>query len=153
MRTSLGSALVVAAFAAGYLASHFTHDAQAQGSPPPLTPQIIDVGGMQDEQIGPLIPNTELRTRNLVVTEWGTVGVQAGNIFKHYHADANEVQFILEGAGTFWLGDKEVPIKAGDLIVIPKGTHHAGNKPNLGRFKALAIKLPPQRPDDTKRVD
>ena len=153
MRAKLASTLVVVAFAAGYASSHVSRDAQAQTPPAPLAPQIIDIANMADEQIGPIVPNTELRTRTLVATEWGTVGIQAGNVFKHYHADANEVQYIIEGAGSFWLGDKEVQIKAGDLIVIPKGTHHAGNKPSTGRFKALAIKMPPQRSDDTKRVD
>lgn len=153
MRKVVIAASVAAAFASGYVASRIVPDALAQGVASGLTAQIIDISGMSDEQIGPLIPNTELRTRTLVATEWGTVGVQAGNIFKHYHADANELQYIIEGTGSFWLGDKEVQIKPGDLVIIPKGVHHAGSKPSTGRFKALAIKLPPQRSDDTKRVD
>jgi mannose-6-phosphate isomerase-like protein (cupin superfamily) len=37
--------------------------------------------------------------------------------------------------------------------VIPKGTPHGGNKP-IGRpMKAIAIKTPPQAPDDTKLLD
>ncbi len=153
MRKVVLAASVAAAFVSGYVASRIVPDALAQGAASGLTAQIIDISGMSDEQIGPLIPNTELRTRTLVATEWGTVGVQAGNIFKHYHADANELQYIIEGTGSFWLGDKEVQIKPGDLVIIPKGVHHAGSKASTGRFKALAIKLPPQRSDDTKRVD
>ena len=153
MRATLASTLVVTAFVAGYAASQLTRPAGAQTPSTAITTQIIDISGMADEQIGPIIPNTELRTRTLISTEWGTIGIQAGNIFKHYHADANEVQYIIEGTGSFWLGDKEVQIKPGDLVSIPKGTHHAGSKPSTGRFKALAIKMPPQRPDDTKRVD
>ena len=151
MRGTIIGLSLVAAFAAGYGASRLTTDARAQ--PGGMTAQIFHLADMKDEEIGPIVPNTELRTRNLIVTEWGTVGVQAGNVFKHFHADANEVQFIIEGTGSFWLGDKEVQIKPGDLISIPKGTHHAGNRPSTGRFKAIAIKMPPQRPDDTKRVD
>ena len=49
---------------------------------------------------------------------------------KHMHPNTNEIQYILEGTGTIWLGDKEVQVKPGDLIVIPKGTaawrHQAG---------------------------
>jgi mannose-6-phosphate isomerase-like protein (cupin superfamily) len=43
-----------------------------------------------------------------------------------------------------------VHVKPGDLIVIPKGTAHAGTKPDgNGRpFKAIAIKTPPQPAND-----
>ena len=83
-----------------------------------------------------------------------TISVQDGNVPKHMHANANEMQYILEGTGTIWLGDKEVKVKPGDLVVIPKGTaawrHQArGAAP----FKAIAIKTPPQAPDDTKLLD
>ena len=64
-----------------------------------------------------------------------------------------EMQFVLEGTGTVWLGDKEVTVKPGDLIVIPKGTPHGGNKPNGRAIKSIAIKTPPQAPDDTKLLD
>ncbi|MGY4314246.1 hypothetical protein [Bradyrhizobium sp. JR3.5] len=39
------------------------------------------------------------------------------------------------------------------LIVIPKGTPHGGTKPNGRAIKAIAIKTPPQAPDDTKLLD
>ena len=39
------------------------------------------------------------------------------------------------------------------LIIIPKGTHHAGTEATSGRFKALAIKIPPQGPTDTTFVN
>ena len=52
---------------------------------------------------------------------------------KHMHPNANEIQYILEGTGTIWLGDKEVQVKPGDLVVIPHGTaawrHQAGRAP------------------------
>ena len=43
-------------------------------------------------------------------------------------------------------------MKPGDLVIIPKGTVHAGSQASERRFRVLAIKLPPQRPDDTHRV-
>jgi mannose-6-phosphate isomerase-like protein (cupin superfamily) len=140
-----------AAFVAGLVAARIAPPAEAQ-SPTGLEPRIVNFKTMTDEEIGPLITNTDLRTRTLVATEQGTVAVQSGNVFKHFHADANEIQLILDGAGSFWLGDREVQVKAGDLIIIPKGTVHAGSRATEGRFRALAIKLPPQRPDDTHRV-
>jgi mannose-6-phosphate isomerase-like protein (cupin superfamily) len=68
------------------------------------------------------------------------------------HPNTNEFQYILEGTGTIWLGDKEVHVKPGDLVVIPKGTAHAGTKPDGRPFKAIAIKTPPQPPGDTKML-
>lgn len=156
MRMPIIAAGFVAAFAAGYGAARLDGDAHAQTPAPApmgLTAQIIDIAGMTDEQIGPLVPNADLRTRLLGGTEHGTVAVQSGNVVKHFHADAHEIQYIVDGAGSFWLGDKEHQIKAGQLIIIPKGTVHAGSKATTGRYKAIAFKMPPQRPDDTKRVD
>jgi quercetin dioxygenase-like cupin family protein len=43
-------------------------------------------------------------------------------------------------------------VKAGDLVIIPRGTPHAGSRATTGRFRALAIKLPPQRAGDTVPV-
>jgi hypothetical protein len=39
------------------------------------------------------------------------------------------------------------------LIIIPRGTPHAGTEATIGRFKALAIKIPPQDPKDTTFVN
>ena len=72
---------------------------------------------------------------------------------KHLHPNANEMQYILEGTGTIWLGDKEVQVKPGDLVIIPKGTPHGGTKPDGRTIKAIAIKTPPQAPDDTKLLN
>lgn len=44
-------------------------------------------------------------------------------------------------------------MKPGDLVNIPKSTAHGGTKPISGQVKAIAIKTPPQAPDDTKLLD
>ena len=82
-----------------------------------------------------------------------TISIQDGSPPKHLHPNANEIQYILEGTGTIWLGDKEVTVKPGDLVVIPKGTPHGGTKPDGRTIKAIAIKTPPQAPDDTKMLN
>ncbi|MFT8245335.1 cupin domain-containing protein [Roseomonas sp. BN140053] len=160
MRRSVLCGSLVAAFAAGLLAARVAPPAEAQPSvpaaaqpaPPALTPQIINLLALSEEEIGPLVNNTDLRSRTLVATEQGTVAVQSGNVLKHFHADANEIQLVLDGAGSFWLGEREVQVRAGDLIIIPRGTVHAGSRASTGRFRALAIKLPPQRANDTHPV-
>ena len=89
-------------------------------------------------------------TRCSFRVDGATVSIQDGNTPKHLHTNANEMQYILEGTGTIWLGDKEVPVKPGDLVIIPKGTPHGGTKPDGRTIKAIAIKTPPQAPDDIK---
>ena len=61
-----------------------------------------------------------------------TISIQVGNVPKHMHPNTNEIQYILDGTGTIWLGDKEVTVKPGDLVIIPKGTPHGGTKPISG---------------------
>jgi len=140
-------------FAAGVFAAHMVPSASAQtGSPAPaapLTARIVNLAAMSEDEIGPLINKTDLRSRTLVATENGTVALQSGNVFKHFHEGSDEIQFILDGAGSFWLGDREVQVKPGDLIIVPRGTPHAGSHATTGRFRAIAIKLPPQRANDT----
>ena len=45
------------------------------------------------------------------------------------------------------------PGQPGDLVVSPKGTAHGGTKPDGRTIKAIAIKTPPQAPDDTKMLN
>jgi quercetin dioxygenase-like cupin family protein len=114
-----------------------------------LTPEIIDLSALTDAQIGPQLKNVgTIRSKTFVATPNGTVALQAGNAPKHTHADSDEIQYIIAGTGTFWLGNKVENIHPGDLIIIPKGTPHAGSVASSGEFRALAIKLPPQAKGD-----
>jgi mannose-6-phosphate isomerase-like protein (cupin superfamily) len=81
-----------------------------------------------------------------------TAALQTGNAAKHYHADANEIQIVLEGTGTEWLGDQQVSLKPGMMIVIPKGTNHAGWTVTSGPVMLISIKTPPQDPSDVHFV-
>jgi mannose-6-phosphate isomerase-like protein (cupin superfamily) len=117
---------IAAAFAAGCGATHLLIPALAAES---STAQIIHVPEMNGEALG-LPSGTELRSRTFVSADGATVGVQEGNTPKHMHLNANEMQYILEETGTLWLGDKEVQVKPGDLVIIPKGMPHGGTKPD-----------------------
>jgi quercetin dioxygenase-like cupin family protein len=153
MRLPLACAGLAVAFTAGLLASHIVPSAGAQPAPaPPMQARIINLTAMTEEEIGPLVANTDLRSRTLVVTPEGTIAVQSGNVIRHTHEDANEIQFILAGEGSFWLGEREVQVKPGDFIIIPKGTVHAGSRASTGRFRSIAIKLPPQQQGDMHPV-
>jgi mannose-6-phosphate isomerase-like protein (cupin superfamily) len=133
------------------LAQHVMSEANAQAGST-LQPAMIDLAGMKHDDI-PNTPNPEMHGKTLVVTPSGTVGIQSGNVKKHFHADADEIQYIIEGSGAMWLGKERHDFKAGTLIIIPKGTPHGGTIVTSGPVKAIAIKLPPQKPDDAHFVD
>ncbi|MFL9865658.1 cupin domain-containing protein [Paraburkholderia fungorum] len=153
MRRTLYLAALPATFVAGMFASHLGTLARAQASDAPLTAQIVDLAALTDADLGQQIPNMgTLRSKGLVVTPNGTVAVQTGNVPRHTHRGSDEIQYVISGSGTFWLGNEQRQIHAGDLIIIPKGTVHAGSESTGGEFKVLSIKLPPQAPGDMQMV-
>ena len=137
------------AFAAGCGVTHFLRPALAAEN---IVAQIINTGEMEGDKLGNANP-IGFRSKMFVAADGMTISIQDGNVPKHMHPNTNEFQYILEGTGTIWLGDKEVTVKPGDLVVIPKGTPHGGSKPNGRAIKAIAIKTPPQAPDDTKMLN
>jgi quercetin dioxygenase-like cupin family protein len=153
MQRMIYLATIPAAFVAGLFVSHSIPLAWAQAPAPKISAQIIDLAAMTDAEIGPQVSGMgTLRSKLLVVTPGGTVAIQSGNVPKHYHLGSNEIQYVISGSGTFWLGNEQRQIHPGDLIIVPKGTVHAGNVATSGEFKVLAIKLPPQAPGDTHMV-
>ncbi|WP_029078797.1 cupin domain-containing protein [Bradyrhizobium sp. th.b2] len=138
-----------AAFAAGCGVTHVLRPALAAES---ITAQVIHTGEMEGDKLGDA-NKVGFRSKMFVSADGATVSIQDGNVPKHLHPNTNEMQFVLEGTGTIWLGDKEVTVMPGDLIVIPKGTPHGGNRPDGRAIKSIAIKTPPQAPDDTKLLD
>ncbi|WP_407166168.1 cupin domain-containing protein [Bradyrhizobium sp. ORS 111] len=140
---------LVAGFAAGCGVSHLLWPALAANV---ITAQIIHTGEMEGDQLG-AANKVGFRSKMFVSADGATVSIQDGNVPKHMHPNTNEIQYVLEGTGTIWLGDKEVTVKPGDLVVIPNGTPQGGNKPQGRPIKAIAIKTPPQAPDDVKLLD
>ena len=151
MNRTIFFASVGLAFVAGCGAARWLPQARAADA---LTPQIIHVSELSGDALGPVMapPVAGLRSKTFVSAEGMTIAVQVGPVPKHQHDNSHEFQYILEGTGTIWLGDKEVRVKPGDLVVIPKGTPHGGTKPDSGDFKSIAIKTPPQVAGDTKML-
>jgi mannose-6-phosphate isomerase-like protein (cupin superfamily) len=141
------AAAVLVAFGAGFGAAHLT--APVAAATVPLTAQAIDLGAITQSDLTPVTPGNPVRARGLVSQDGMTLGIQIGPASKHYHADANEIQYVVDGTGTEWLGDKQVALKPGILLIIPKGTPHGGTVETTGHIKLIAIKTPPQAPDDT----
>jgi mannose-6-phosphate isomerase-like protein (cupin superfamily) len=140
---------IAAAFAAGCGMTHLLRPAVAAEN---ITAQIIHLGDLDGDALGPANAGG-MRSKMLGSADGATISVQDGNVGKHMHPHTNEIQYILAGTGTIWLGDKEVRVKPGDLVIIPKGTPHGGTKPDGRTLKAIAIKTPPQAPDDTKMLN
>lgn len=126
--------------------------AAAPAAPAPVTPQIVNMGSMTPDEIGPVIAEMgTLRTKTLVTTANGTVGIQVGTVAKHTHTYSDEIQYVMSGTATVWLDNAPREVRAGDLIAIPHGVVH-GTLTTSTDFKAMAIKLPPQRAGDTHKV-
>jgi mannose-6-phosphate isomerase-like protein (cupin superfamily) len=94
-----------------------------------------------------------MNTRMLVATSNATIQLQSRNVKKHMHPLTDEIQYIIEGSGSMWLGNERKEFKPGSIIIIPKGTAHAGSMVSSGPVKALAIKIPPQPATDTVVLD
>ena len=152
-RTAVAIALLLA-FVAGLAMSPFAHElvSRAHAAAPPITSAVIDLAAIKHADL-PKTSNPEMNTSMLVVTDNATVQLQSGNVKKHIHPKTDEIQYIIEGSGEMWLGNERKPFKPGTIIIIPKGTAHAGTIVSSGPVKALAIKIPPQPPDDTVFVD
>ena len=140
---------IAAAFAAGCGVTHVLRPALAADT---ISAQVIHTGDLEGDKLG-MPSGTGMRSKLFVAADGMTISIQDGNVGKHMHPNTNEIQYILDGTGTIWLGDKEVRVKPGDLVVIPKGTPHGGTKPDGRTLKAIAIKTPPQAPDDTKMLN
>lgn len=146
MNRLVASISIAAAFAAGCGVTHVLRPALAAEE---IMAQVIHTGELSDEGLGAANAGG-MRSKLFVKADGSTISVQNGVVAKHMHPNTNEIQYVLEGSGTIWLGDKQVQVKAGDLIVIPKGTAHGGATTPM---KAIAIKTPPQAPDDTKMLN
>ena len=151
--TTLGIA-VAAAFCAGLVIQPAIRYSvtEARAAAAPLTPTVIDLAALKHADL-PATPNAEMNGRPLVVTDNATVAIQSGNVKKHMHPKTDEIQYIIEGSGSMWIGGERKEFKAGTLLIIPKGTAHAGTIVTNGPIKALAIKIPPQPADDTVFLD
>jgi mannose-6-phosphate isomerase-like protein (cupin superfamily) len=111
-------------------------------------PAVIHVSKLTAADFPAKAPNATVAVKMVAVADGAAAQVQTGHTAKHYHANSNEMQYIVSGSGMFWLGDKQVPVGPGDLIIIPKGTAHG----MMSDYTALAIKSPPQDPTDAHPV-
>jgi mannose-6-phosphate isomerase-like protein (cupin superfamily) len=60
----------------------------------------------------------------------------------HAHRGMDKVYSVVEGEGVFLLQDRELPMRAGDLLVAPEGVPHGVRNTGQGRLLVLAILAP-----------
>ena len=60
----------------------------------------------------------------------------------HAHAGMDKVYQVLEGNGVFLLKDRELPMRAGDLLVAPEGVPHGVRNTGQNRLLVIAILAP-----------
>jgi mannose-6-phosphate isomerase-like protein (cupin superfamily) len=144
-------AIAVLSFAIGAAITHLPQAARAAAAP--LVAGTYDLAALTTDTMPPpttTFPN--LRGKTMVIDDGMTLALQMGTAFKHQHYTADEIQIVLEGTATEWLGDSQVVLKPGTMLVIPKGTTHGGLVETSGHLKFVSIKSPPQDPSDVHPV-
>jgi mannose-6-phosphate isomerase-like protein (cupin superfamily) len=57
----------------------------------------------------------------------------------HAHAGLDKVYSVVDGEGVFLLDGRELPMRAGDLLVAPEGVPHGVRNTGQSRLLVLAI--------------
>lgn len=72
-----------------------------------------------------------------------------GEFVWHAHADEDELFYIVEGELVMRLRDREVPLKAGDMFVVPRGVEHCPYAPK----GASVLLFEPEKTRHTGQVE
>ena len=83
---------------------------------------VMDIGGevIKDNETYILKDNKLLNNLVLSSTQLHPGQTTRG----HKHEGQEEVYYFVKGAGTMWLDEKEISVKAGDVVLIEDGVHH-----------------------------
>ena len=60
----------------------------------------------------------------------------------HAHTGLDKMYQVVEGEGVFLLEGRELPMKAGELLVAPEGVAHGVRNTGRGRLLVLAVLAP-----------
>ena len=142
-------AAIALAFGAGAFVARLPERATA--ATPPAIATSIDLNALVPADLPPpnaALPN--LRTKVLATIDSTLIAYSVGTSPKHTHAGTTEVQLILAGTGTEWLGGKQISIAPGTFVVVPPNTAHGGF--TGGPFRLYTVKTPLQDPGDYHMV-
>jgi mannose-6-phosphate isomerase-like protein (cupin superfamily) len=68
---------------------------------------------------------------------------------RHYHAESEELYYLLEGSGEMEIDGERARVKLGDAILIPPGAWHQIRADDAGALRFLCCCAPPYRHADT----
>ena len=68
---------------------------------------------------------------------------------RHYHAEAEEIYFVLEGRGGMEVDGEHRDVGPGDAVLIPPGAWHQIRATGRGELRFLCLCAPPYRHEDT----
>jgi mannose-6-phosphate isomerase-like protein (cupin superfamily) len=68
---------------------------------------------------------------------------------RHYHAETEELYYLVEGAGEMEVDGDRARVEPGDAILIPPGTWHQIRADEAGELRFLCCCAPPYRDKDT----
>lgn len=60
----------------------------------------------------------------------------------HAHAGMDKIYHVLDGEGVFLLEGRELPMRAGDLLVAPDGVPHGVRNSSAARLVVLVVLAP-----------
>ena len=137
------AAASIAAFTLGLLARDIAPTA-AKVAEPKFA--IIHAKDTLDGTLPQVIPGVWVKS--LYQTSAADVSVvQISSVKPHTHNGSSEYVYVVEGSANSMIAGKAATVKAGDLIVIPKGTPHSFTATG-GKIKLLAFALPPLAAND-----
>ncbi|MGE3110160.1 MAG: cupin domain-containing protein [Vicinamibacterales bacterium] len=64
----------------------------------------------------------------------------------HAHAGMDKLYYVVEGEGSFLLEGRELPMRAGQLMVAPDGVPHGVRNDSGARLLVMAVLAPGPRP-------
>jgi mannose-6-phosphate isomerase-like protein (cupin superfamily) len=68
---------------------------------------------------------------------------------RHYHAETEEIYYVVEGAGEMELDGERRPVGIGDAVLIPPGAWHQIRASGEGQLRFLCCCAPAYRHEDT----
>ena len=103
-------------------------------------PQVINPRDLAEYRADKMGKSTIFESSRLLV---GLNAFEPGQSHAlHAHAGMDKVYQVVEGEGLFLLEGRELPMRAGDLLVAPEGVPHGVKNTGAGRLLVLAILAP-----------
>lgn len=85
-------------------------------------------------------------TNDFVVAEWQDAGAPPGPPRYiapfHLHRSDDEAWYVLEGVLQIKAGEKEIELRAGSGVLVPRGTPHTYWNPTVQRVRYLLVMTP-----------